>query len=117
MTLLRKILIVQILLLGATLAMGAALKGGLIEEARLLHRSFATLGGIAAIATTIAAFRGAQTKSVKMLSILTLILAFGAAVGGKLAASGVSYNLSYGAMAGSGTLALILSIVLLFKAR
>lgn len=117
MTLLKKLLIVQILLLAGTLAMGAGLKFGLFEQARLVHRGFATAGGIAAIVSTIIVFTNAQPKSIKVMAVLTLILTFAAAIGGKMAASGVSYNASYGLMVAAGSLATLLSIVMFFKGR
>jgi heme A synthase len=103
----------QTIFLAATVAMGGALKTNALTEARMLHRSCATLAGLVAIALVFVAFKNRHTMTAKALSVAILVLTFAAGLGGKMAASGIDYELSYVLMAGSGTLALVAGVVLL----
>lgn len=112
----RKLVVIQIILLVGTIVLGAMLKNGTLPEISQYHGLLGRLSGLAGIIIAIMAFVKKQSTIVKILSVLDLFLVIIAAFGGA-SFSQTNSSLSFSLMILSGTIALIVSIILTFKLR
>lgn len=111
----KKVVLVQVILLLCTVLLGLSLKTGLLPVSNDTHRYFGIGSGLAGLIVLILAFVQKQSLQIKLLAIAVILLTFSAAMGGNSLESTANYDLSYGQMVVSGFLALVISIVIYFK--
>ncbi len=112
----RKLVVIQTILLVGTIVLGALIKNGIVPEISQYHGLVGRLSGLVGLVILIMAFVKKQLTIVKTLSVLNLFLVIIAAFGGA-SFSQTNSSLSFSLMILSGTLALIVSIILAFKLR
>lgn len=113
----KKIVAGQFVILLLTILLGVILKGDLESGIRTFHRAFGLLAVLAGVTVLANAFLRKQTLSVKILSVITLLLTLSAGMGGMSIRSGDDYNSAFNQMAISATAALVVSVVTYFKVK
>jgi heme A synthase len=113
----KKFVIVQIALIVFAIILGGLLKGDPDSGIRDFHRALGMIAGLSALVTLITAYKSKSCSSIKILAGFAFILLLSAALGGGSLRTTENYDASYGQMTGSAILALITSIVLVFKVR
>lgn len=111
----KKIVLLQIILLASAVTLGLILKMNLIEGPRLLHRLMGTSAGVVGVVTAVWAYQQKHSVMANKLAILTLILTLIAGTAGSMLYKVADYNMAYLTMMTCGVCALLTSLLMYRK--
>lgn len=111
----KKIVLLQILLLLIIIAIGVYMKITLRYQYQQIHEWLGVLAGIVSVMTVFLAFKQKQSTEMKQLTIAVLVFISIASLGGHLIQYTVNFFLTYGLMEGGAVAALGTSVVMLKK--
>lgn len=109
----RKAIIIQVLLLGATMVLGILLKLEAYTGARMLHRNAGIFALLATLITMIITISHKASRTVAILIIVAFAATLTASTGGNLTRTS-RQNLGYGIMLASFSVAVVCSAASLF---
>jgi cytochrome b subunit of formate dehydrogenase len=104
----RKIIVTQIAILGLTMVFGALLKSDAIEQARLLHRSFAILALVSSLISMIIFVSQKAPRKEVIFVVLAFAATVGASAGGNITRTSLN-NVGYMLMISSFVVAVVAS--------